>query len=322
MPRAVYDKVMELPMPMPILKPAELFDKEADLQYLSFAYAKKMPFTNKYHPSLEVTAKRVAATQNKKAADQFMRGSRFTSAIVVMKLKNKASFKIGVATKVRGVVECNQCSKPRCIYSQYALSNMRPPLPRLDPDNDTTTESPTDTAEEVRHYIAMAREKLEDAMESPIYICGMAPLDPYDSCFDIFLCDTTLDCDKHVEAEFYVSKIQQSRLESCFYCARVFNSPIELNTSPKAPEGPYSLVLPICKACMESGCNIVVRSARQNAKAKHARMDLDRDREALRTGAPNVEEVLAADEAREVAAPTTTLTKKKRNVRSTHRYIC
>ncbi len=309
-------------MPMPILKPAELFDKEADLQYLSFAYAKKMPFTNKYHPSLEVTAKRVAATQNKKAADQFMRGSRFTSAIVVMKLKNKASFKIGVATKVRGVVECNQCSKPRCIYSQYALSNMRPPLPRLDPDNDTTTESPTDTAEEVRHYIAMAREKLEDAMESPIYICGMAPLDPYDSCFDIFLCDTTLDCDKHVEAEFYVSKIQQSRLESCFYCARVFNSPIELNTSPKAPEGPYSLVLPICKACMESGCNIVVRSARQNAKAKHARMDLDRDREALRTGAPNVEEVLAADEAREVAAPTTTLTKKKRNVRSTHRYIC
>ena len=34
MPRAVYDKVMELPMLMPTLKPAELLDKEADLHYL------------------------------------------------------------------------------------------------------------------------------------------------------------------------------------------------------------------------------------------------------------------------------------------------
>jgi len=81
------------------------------------------------------------------------------------------------------------------------------------------------------------------------------------------------------------------------------------------------MVLPMCKACMESRCNIVVRSARQNAKAKHAMMDLDRDREALRAETPIAEEVLAANEAREVATPTTTLTKKKRNVRSTRRYV-
>ena len=31
------------------------------------------------------------------------------------------------------------------------------------------------TPEEVRQYMAMARGKLQDAMESPIYICGMAP---------------------------------------------------------------------------------------------------------------------------------------------------
>jgi hypothetical protein len=49
MPRAVYDKVMELPVP--ILKPAELLDKEADLHYLSFADAQKLPFSNKYQPS-------------------------------------------------------------------------------------------------------------------------------------------------------------------------------------------------------------------------------------------------------------------------------
>jgi hypothetical protein len=51
--------------------------------------------------------------------------------------------------------------------------------------------------------------------------------------------------------------------------------------------------------------------------AKHARMEVDRDREALRA------EVLAVDEAREVTDATTaseevqTLQKKKRNIRFT-----
>ena len=80
------------------------------------------------------------------------------------------------------------------------------------------------------------------------------------------------------------------------------------------------MVLPICKACLGSGCSIVVRAARKNAKAKHARMEVDRDREALRA------EVLAADEAREVSTTTSEevqiLPKKKRNIRSTRsRYV-
>jgi len=82
------------------------------------------------------------------------------------------------------------------------------------------------------------------------------------------------------------------------------------------------VVLPICKACLDNGCNIVVCAVRQNAKAKHARVEVDRDREALRA------EVLAVDEAREVAVATTTseevqtLPKTKRNIRSTRsRYV-
>ncbi len=60
-PRAVYDKVTELPMPMSILKPVGLLDKLDDLQYISFADAHKFPFTNKYQPSLEVIALRLVA---------------------------------------------------------------------------------------------------------------------------------------------------------------------------------------------------------------------------------------------------------------------
>ena len=49
------------------------------------------------------------------------------------------------------------------------------------------------TPEEVRQYMVMARGKLQDAMESPIYICGVAPTNPDDPCYAIFLFDTTLD---------------------------------------------------------------------------------------------------------------------------------
>lgn len=109
----------------------------------------------------------------------------------------------------------------------------------------------------------------------------MAPLDPDDPCYDIFLCDTTLDCETHLEPEFFVSRIEPTRLELCCHCAGVSKSPIELNTSLTAPEGPYSVVLPICMACLDSGCNIIVRSARQNAKAKHARLEAENARKLL-----------------------------------------
>ena len=48
MARTVYDKVMVLPMPMPTSKPSELWNKSTDdLEYLSFAKANWLPFTNK-----------------------------------------------------------------------------------------------------------------------------------------------------------------------------------------------------------------------------------------------------------------------------------
>jgi len=55
-----------------------------------------------------------------------------------------------------------------------------------------------------------------------------------------------------------------------------------MNTHLKAPEGPYSIVLPICKACIDRGCHIIGRFARQNDNVKQARLDADRAREELR----------------------------------------
>ncbi len=73
-----------------------------------------------------------------------------------------------------------------------------------------------------------------------------------------------------------------SRKDLCCHCAGVCDSPIELNSSLKAPIGSYSVFLPICKACLDDGCNIIVRAARQNANAKQARMEIENARDLAR----------------------------------------
>jgi len=129
----------------------------------------------------------------------------------------------------------------------------------------------------------MVKDRLHDAMESTIYMCGMAALDFDDPYYDILFCDPSLECDTIVEPKFYVSRIQPGRMVLCFHCAGTLpDSAIEMNSHLKAPEGPYSVVLPICKACMDSGCHIIVRNARQNATAKQAKLDAKHAREVAR----------------------------------------
>jgi hypothetical protein len=164
----------------------------------------------------------------------------------------------------------------------------------------------------------MAKGRLIDAMESSIFICGMAPLDHDDPYYNIFLCDPSQDCDSPLEPEFYVSKIQPKRLELCCHCAGGFDSPIDLNPSLKAPDGPYRLVLPICKQCYDNGCSIIVRGSHQNARAKRTRLDAGKRLEAQREEDVDAEGMQHEDAvlpASEEPAPTQT----KRKTRATRK---
>jgi hypothetical protein len=107
--------------------------------------------------------------------------------------------------------------------------------------------------------------------------------------------------------------------------------PIELNTHLKALEGPYSIVLPTCKACVDSGCHIIVRSSRQNAVAKQARLNAEHEREVLRqemaatkeasnvvtssVNVPRGDEAQAAEHA-EVELPQSSPRRSRRNNRN------
>jgi hypothetical protein len=129
MPRQVYEEVIKYPMPMPILKPIAIGENISYLQYLSFAEARQHPFTNKFKPSLETNNLRIAAKKKKKAATQKLASSRCALAPNIERLKKKTCFKIGMASRVRGVVGRNDYINPRCIYSFSAIFNMKVPLP-------------------------------------------------------------------------------------------------------------------------------------------------------------------------------------------------
>ena len=65
MAREVYERVMDCHMPIPIPKPIGVGDKETNVEYMSFAEAHHLPFTNAHQPSLAATTLR-AATRKKK----------------------------------------------------------------------------------------------------------------------------------------------------------------------------------------------------------------------------------------------------------------
>ena len=103
---------------------------------------------------------------------------------------------------------------------------MKPPLPQESMDYAFF--------DEVQKYNAMAKVRLLDAMEATIFMCGMAPLNSDDPCHAIHHRDPSLNCDTHIESEFYTFKIHLGRINIWCHCAGTNESPVNLNSSLKA----------------------------------------------------------------------------------------
>jgi hypothetical protein len=98
----------------------------------------------------------------------------------------------------------------------------RPPLNIRD-NLDIYTFTPM-TKEDIYKYRVLAKDRLHDAMESPIFIRGIVPFDSDDPMYDIFRCDPSLDCNTHIEAGFYTSRTKADRIELCCNCVGEINS--------------------------------------------------------------------------------------------------
>ncbi len=130
---SVFKQIMDFTMPMPIPKPIKIWDTSDDLEYMSFADAKLLPFTDKHQPSLAVVAARTTEAAKKKAAlnNSELGSSRVANSIApnITTLKKRNAFIIAHIKRVRGAVVCNNCLRSRCIYSGSVVSRMRPPPP-------------------------------------------------------------------------------------------------------------------------------------------------------------------------------------------------
>jgi hypothetical protein len=147
MPREAYDKVHTnlFPLPIPGVRNGNLSD---DLRYLSLDDTMKLPFTDDHQPSKQ--ARRAASEQQiqgsisgqgvaltnkrrsrKRAGGVVAQGpptlvSVPSIASTTQKIPNRKNFKLGHLTRIRGIVQCMDCQKPRGIYSLLAPTNMKP----------------------------------------------------------------------------------------------------------------------------------------------------------------------------------------------------
>jgi hypothetical protein len=162
---------------------------------------------------------------------------------------------------------------------------MRPPTPTppSDPETVPGTKPVIYTEVEVMRYKAMAKDRLQAAIVSTVFMWGIAHLHPDDPCYDIFECDPYMDCDTHVESEYHASKIMPQYIPVCCHCAGTYKSLIAMHTHFMAQNGgPYSIILHICEECIANGCHILARGVMHNAKAKQAKIDAKKTREVAR----------------------------------------
>ena len=125
---------------MSIPKPTSIKDTFENMHYMSFEEVQVLPFGSKHLPPLKATTLRIASDTKRKGAiaRAQLRAARVATSLPhnMTKSKHITASKIAFASRVRGVVDCKSCLKPRCIYSHSALSQMKPPLSRLIPDNN------------------------------------------------------------------------------------------------------------------------------------------------------------------------------------------
>ena len=137
-----------------------------------------MPFTAKHQPSLEL---RSARSRSATVVDGVAVAGRETDSINKTIRHNH----------IRGVVECKECQKPRCLFSIDAPNRMKP----------TTIDGVEPTNEEIKACREYAMQQLEAASENPLYVCGMQPLEPDNPMHKLIIARDGLECHDLVEFE-------------------------------------------------------------------------------------------------------------------------
>ena len=143
--------------------------------------------------------------------------------------------KLLIAAKVRDVIVCIDCKKPRCVYASVALS-----------------------CDERKH--------LKHAIHSGVYTCGCQLFQPGSSLHDAVICRQALTCKETMETQYY-SSVCVSFPPVCWFCGCP-----EMLTDDEFLQNLRTeyIVRPICFLCRSEGkhpatwgaCNVAAKRSK------------------------------------------------------------
>ena len=133
---------------------------------------------------------------------------------------DKENKKLLVAGKVRSVIVCSDCSKPRCVYAAASLGSED-------------------------------RNQLKCLVETKVYTCGSILFPPESPLHRTVICRQNLSCLSPMETQYY-SGVATAFPPVCWYCA----GPEEMLTNDEFMDNlrsQYAVVRPICFLCRSDG---------------------------------------------------------------------
>ena len=133
---------------------------------------------------------------------------------------DKENKKLLVGGKVRSIMVCSECNKPRCVYTAASLSSEE-------------------------------RNRLKCLAETRVYTCGSTLFPPESPLHRTIVCRQTLNCSSVMETQYY-SGVSTAFPPVCWHCA----SPEEMLTNDEFMEdlrSQYAVVRPICFLCRSDG---------------------------------------------------------------------
>ena len=134
-------------------------------------------------------------------------------------------------TKVRDFIECTECHKVRCIYSEKKL----------------TVQQITD---------------LQFAIETWDYTCG-APVFPENhSLYNVIFVREKISCQIPMEYSYY--SCRKAKSERCYWCGSKDN----LQVKPQNLVDSYQIVYPLCDICCDEGNDFYCRLAKKTNTSK------------------------------------------------------
>ena len=147
-------------------------------------------------------------------------------------MKHKALFN---SSKVRSIMHCQECFKPKCVYSSRKLNW-----------NETVL--------------------LKSVTEEKLYTCGSAVFQPTSEVVDTIVVRQNVSCTDPVETQYFTATLVSFSLV-CYYCGIEEESFVEDDEMERL-RNEFAVVRPLCFLCKSDGKTPFVKMPRNSRNSR------------------------------------------------------